>query len=202
MDSSTSGSATLAMCCCSPMHKVWRWISSVTTAGRASCGDPDSTWGRLEQGAPVPARWGPALPIICRCCRRPIASMRRIIGLTCNGAPLLDPTRDFLGVLDDLPLLTSPSPRESQHLALQQTMMYAKMIEDANFMHFFREASVLRLGAAWPMVDLSGELMLAFDADGRGGGRCQQRRTAYLAGRGRRRPGIGTRGAPLGWHLP
>ncbi|MCP5233791.1 MAG: sigma-54-dependent Fis family transcriptional regulator [Zoogloeaceae bacterium] len=87
------------------------------------------------------------------------------IGLTCNGAPLLDPTGDFLGVLD-VSALTSPSPRESQHLALQLTMMYAKMIEDANFMHFFREASVLRLGAAWPMVDLSGELMLALDADG------------------------------------
>ncbi|TVO57197.1 sigma-54-dependent Fis family transcriptional regulator [Denitromonas halophila] len=87
------------------------------------------------------------------------------IGLTCNSAPLLDPTGDFLGVLD-VSALTSPSPKESQHLALQLTMMYAKMIEDANFMHFFREASVLRLGAAWPMVDLSGELMLAFDADG------------------------------------
>ncbi|TVT48183.1 MAG: sigma-54-dependent Fis family transcriptional regulator [Denitromonas halophila] len=87
------------------------------------------------------------------------------IGLTCNSAPLLDPTGDFLGVLD-VSALTSPSPKESQHLALQLSMMYAKMIEDANFMHFFREASVLRLGAAWPMVDLSGELMLAFDADG------------------------------------
>ena len=87
------------------------------------------------------------------------------IGLTCNSAPLLDPTGDFMGVLD-VSALTSPSPRESQHLALQLTMMYAKMIEDANFLHFFREASVLRLSAAWPMVDLSGELMLAFDADG------------------------------------
>lgn len=87
------------------------------------------------------------------------------IALTCNSAPLLDPTGDFLGVLD-VSALTSPSARESQHLALQLTLMYAKMIEDANFMHFFREASILRLGAAWPMVDLSGELMLAFDADG------------------------------------
>ncbi|KAA3654869.1 MAG: sigma-54-dependent Fis family transcriptional regulator [Proteobacteria bacterium] len=87
------------------------------------------------------------------------------IGLTCNSAPLLDPTGDFLGVLD-VSALTSPSPRESQHLALQLTMMYAKMIEDANFLHFFRGASVLRLSAAWPLVDPSGELMLAFDADG------------------------------------
>ncbi len=87
------------------------------------------------------------------------------IGLTCNSAPLLDPTGEFMGVLD-VSALTSPSPRESQHLALQLTMMYAKMIEDANFLHFFREASVLRLSAAWPMVDVSGELMLAFDADG------------------------------------
>ena len=87
------------------------------------------------------------------------------IGLTCNSAPLLDPTGAFLGVLD-VSALTSPSPKESQHLALQLTMMYAKMIEDTNFMHFFREASVLRLGAAWPMVDLSGQLLLAFDANG------------------------------------
>ncbi|MBR0568195.1 sigma-54-dependent Fis family transcriptional regulator [Azoarcus sp. L1K30] len=87
------------------------------------------------------------------------------IGLTCNSAPLFDPTGELLGVLD-VSALTSPSPRESQHLALQLTMMYAKMVEDANFMRFFRAAFVLRLGAAWPMVDASGEMMLAFDADG------------------------------------
>ncbi len=87
------------------------------------------------------------------------------IALTCNAAPLFDPTGGLLGVLD-VSALTSPAAKESQHLALQLTMMYAKMIEDANFMHFFRDASVLRLGSAWPLVDVSGELMIAFDADG------------------------------------
>lgn len=87
------------------------------------------------------------------------------IALTCNSAPLFDPTGALLGVLD-ISALSSPSPRESQHLALQLTVMYAKMVEDANFMRFFREAHVLRLGAAWPMVDASSEMLLAFDADG------------------------------------
>ncbi|PKO56032.1 MAG: sigma-54-dependent Fis family transcriptional regulator [Betaproteobacteria bacterium HGW-Betaproteobacteria-21] len=87
------------------------------------------------------------------------------IALTCNAAPLFDPTGGFLGVLD-VSALTSPSPRDSQHLALQMTTMYAQMVEDANFLRYFRDRWVLRLGSAWSMVDVSGEIMLAFDADG------------------------------------
>lgn len=87
------------------------------------------------------------------------------IGLTCNAAPLFDPTGGFLGVLD-VSALTSPSPRDSQHLALQMTTMFAQMVEDANFLRYFRDRWVLRLGSAWSMVDVSGEIMLAFDADG------------------------------------
>ncbi|HAY08638.1 MAG TPA: sigma-54-dependent Fis family transcriptional regulator, partial [Thauera sp.] len=87
------------------------------------------------------------------------------ISLTCNAAPLFDPTGDFLGVLD-VSALTSPSPRDSQHLALQMTTMFAQMVEDANFLRYFRDRWVLRLGSAWSMVDVSGEIMLAFDADG------------------------------------
>ncbi|QDF99446.1 AAA family ATPase [Azoarcus sp. DD4] len=87
------------------------------------------------------------------------------ISLTCNAAPLFDPTGGFLGVLD-VSALTSPSPRDSQHLALQLTTMFAQMVEDANFLRYFRDRWVLRLGSAWSMVDVSGEIMLAFDADG------------------------------------
>lgn len=87
------------------------------------------------------------------------------IALTCNAAPLFDPTGGFLGVLD-VSALTSPSPRDSQHLALQMTTMFAQMVEDANFLRYFRDRWVLRLGSAWSMVDVSGEIMLAFDADG------------------------------------
>jgi len=87
------------------------------------------------------------------------------ITLTCNSAPLFDPTGGFLGVLD-VSALTSPSPRDSQHLALQMVTMQAQMVEDANFLRYFRDRWVLRLGSAWSMVDVSGEIMLAFDADG------------------------------------
>lgn len=87
------------------------------------------------------------------------------ITLTCNSAPLFDPTGGFLGVLD-VSALTSPAPKTSQHLALQLTSMYAQMIEDANFLRYFQGYWVLRLGTAWSMVDVSGEIMLAFDGDG------------------------------------
>jgi transcriptional regulator of acetoin/glycerol metabolism len=87
------------------------------------------------------------------------------ITLTCNSAPLFDPTGGFLGVLD-VSALTSPSPHDSQHLVLQMVTMYAQMVEDANFLRYFRDRWVLRLGSAWSMVDVSGEIMLAFDADG------------------------------------
>ncbi|CAL96491.1 sigma-54-dependent Fis family transcriptional regulator [Azoarcus olearius] len=87
------------------------------------------------------------------------------ITLTCNAAPLFDPTGGFLGVLD-VSALTSPSPRDSQHLALHMVTMYAQMVEDASFLRYFRDRWVLRLGSAWSMVDVSGEIMLAFDADG------------------------------------
>ncbi|MBD5802964.1 Acetoin catabolism regulatory protein [Azoarcus sp. Aa7] len=87
------------------------------------------------------------------------------ITLTCNSAPLFDPTGGLLGVLD-VSALISPASRDSQHLALQLATMYAQMVEDANFLRYFRDRWVLRLNSAWTMVDVSGEIMLAFDAEG------------------------------------
>ena len=88
------------------------------------------------------------------------------ISLTCSAAPLFDPNGAFMGILD-VSALTSPQGRESQHLALHLTVMFAKMVEDANFLRHFRDNWILRLGADWTLVDVSGDLMLAFDADGR-----------------------------------
>ncbi len=88
------------------------------------------------------------------------------IGLTCTTAPLFDPTGDFIGVLD-ISALSSPSEKPSQHLARHMTVMFAKMVEDANFMRHFSDQWILRLGVDWALVDVSGECMLAFDADGR-----------------------------------
>ncbi|MGH8062125.1 MAG: sigma-54-dependent Fis family transcriptional regulator, partial [Pseudoxanthomonas sp.] len=88
------------------------------------------------------------------------------IGLSCTSTPLFDPHGGFLGALD-ISALTTPNARESQHLAQHLTVLYGRMIEDANFMHQFREHWILRLGTAGPLVDVCGELMLAVDRDGR-----------------------------------
>ena len=87
------------------------------------------------------------------------------IPLTCSAAPVFDPEGKFLAVLD-LSALTSPAYKESQHLALHMTMMYAAMIEDANFLRHFQDRWILRLGTAWALVEVSGEIMLAHDDDG------------------------------------
>jgi transcriptional regulator of acetoin/glycerol metabolism len=87
------------------------------------------------------------------------------IGLTCTAAPLFDPTGEFMGVLD-ISALTSPAQRDSQHLALHMTVMFGQMIEDANFLRHFSDQRILRLGRDWTLVDVSGEIMLAFNSDG------------------------------------
>ena len=88
------------------------------------------------------------------------------VGLSCTCTPLFDPHGGFLGALD-ISALSSPDARESQHLARHLTVLYGRMIEDANFMHQFRDQWILRLGTAGPLVDVCGELMLAVDRDGR-----------------------------------
>ena len=87
------------------------------------------------------------------------------IGLTCSAAPLFNPLGDFMGILD-VSALTSPQSRDSQHLARHMTVMFAQMIEDANFVRHFNDQWILRLGKDWTLVDVTGEYMLAFDSDG------------------------------------
>lgn len=87
------------------------------------------------------------------------------INLTCTAAPLFDPTGEFIGVLD-ISALSSPSEKASQHLAGHMTTMFAQMVEDANFVRYFGDKWLLRLSADWALVDISGNCMLAFDAEG------------------------------------
>ena len=75
------------------------------------------------------------------------------IGLTCTTAPLFDPTGEFIGVLD-ISALTSPSEKPSQHLARHMTVMYAKMVEDANFIRHFSDRWILRLDVDWALVEV------------------------------------------------
>ena len=87
------------------------------------------------------------------------------LGLSCTTTPLFGPEGEFIGALD-VSALSSPEAKESQHLALHLTLLYGQMIEDANFLRHFRDRWILRLGTAGPLVDVCGELMLAFDNDG------------------------------------
>jgi transcriptional regulator of acetoin/glycerol metabolism len=87
------------------------------------------------------------------------------VGLSCNTAPLFHPDGKLMGVLD-VSALAMPDARESQHLALHLTTLYGQMIEDANFVRHFRDRWILRLATSWALVDVHGDMMLAFDADG------------------------------------
>ena len=87
------------------------------------------------------------------------------INLSCNTVPLFDPEGSFMGVLD-VSLLAPPDAKDSPHLAHHLTTLYGQMIEDTNFMRHFRDRWILRLGTTWSLVDVCGDMMLAFDQDG------------------------------------
>jgi transcriptional regulator of acetoin/glycerol metabolism len=87
------------------------------------------------------------------------------IGLTCTASPLFDPNGEFMGVLD-VSALQSPEAKESQYLTRHMTVMYAQLVEDANFLRHFHNQWILRFGADWALVNVSGDLMVAFDRDG------------------------------------
>ncbi|WP_428420597.1 sigma-54-dependent Fis family transcriptional regulator [Methylibium sp.] len=87
------------------------------------------------------------------------------VGLSCNTAPLFHPDGKLMGILD-VSALAMPNARESQHLALHLTTLYGQMIEDANFVRHFRDHWILRLATSWALVDVLGDMMLAFDSDG------------------------------------
>ena len=117
------------------------------------------------------------------------------INLTCSASPLFDPNGAFMGILD-VSALTSPQAKESQTLALHLTTMYAQMVEDANFLRHFRDNWILRLGADWALVDVSGEYMIAFNEEGRiVGANTRARKTMAAIGED------GVAGSVVGRHL-
>ena len=87
------------------------------------------------------------------------------IALTCTSAPLYAPDGQVLGVLD-VSALHSPEARESQHLIRHLASIYSQLIEDANFLRSFARQPVLRLGTVCDLVEVSGDVMFAFDDDG------------------------------------
>ncbi|RJF92377.1 sigma-54-dependent Fis family transcriptional regulator [Noviherbaspirillum saxi] len=88
------------------------------------------------------------------------------IPLTCTSAPVYGAHGELNAVLD-ISALSSPLPKQSQHLALQLVKMYAHQIENAHFLHRYRHEWILRLSTAPQFLDVNPEYLLAVDAGGR-----------------------------------
>ena len=87
------------------------------------------------------------------------------IPLTCTTAPVYGSDGRLRAVLD-VSALTSPQPKASQHLALQLVKMVAHQVEDADFLHRFRNDWVLRMSSAPQFLEVNPEYLLALDASG------------------------------------
>lgn len=87
------------------------------------------------------------------------------IPLTCTAAPVYDDQGRLKAVLD-ISALTSPTGKDSQHLALQMVKMYAAHVENANFLQRCRCHWVLRLSRAPQFLDVNPEYLLALDDNG------------------------------------
>ena len=88
------------------------------------------------------------------------------IPLTCSAAPVFDAVGQLNAVLD-ISALSSPQPKDSQHLALQLVKVYAGHIENASFLHRYRHDWILRLSAAPQFLEVNPDYLLALDAGGR-----------------------------------
>ena len=88
------------------------------------------------------------------------------IPLTCTAAPVFDDQGRMKAVLD-ISALSSPTGKESQHLALQMVKMYAAHVENASFLHRYRSHWILRLSKAPEFLDVNPEYLLALDDAGR-----------------------------------
>jgi transcriptional regulator of acetoin/glycerol metabolism len=87
------------------------------------------------------------------------------IPLTCTASPVFDDQGRMKAVLD-ISALSSPTGKESQHLALQMVKMYAAHVENASFLQRFRSHWILRLSSAPEFLDVNPEYLLALDHSG------------------------------------
>ncbi|PAU76142.1 sigma-54-dependent Fis family transcriptional regulator [Halomonas salipaludis] len=87
------------------------------------------------------------------------------ISLTCTAAPISDPQGQVIAVLD-ISALQSPRAHESQNFGLPLVNLYARMIEDAYFLHRYRDCLILRFDSAREFVHLNGRGLIAIQEDG------------------------------------
>ena len=87
------------------------------------------------------------------------------IPLTCTASPVFDDQGRMKAVLD-ISALSSPTGKESQHLALQMVKMYAAHVENASFLQRYRAHWVLRMSPAPEFLDVNPDYLLALDDAG------------------------------------
>lgn len=87
------------------------------------------------------------------------------IPLTCTAAPVYDAAGHIKAVLD-ISALSAPADKNSQHLALQLVRMYAHKIENAYFLHHYRDQWILRMSTAPEFLEVSPEYLVAVNASG------------------------------------
>lgn len=87
------------------------------------------------------------------------------IPLTCTAAPVFDDQGRMKAVLD-ISALSSPTGKDSQHLALQMVKMYAGHVENASFLQRFRSHWVMRLSKAPEFLDVNPDYLIALDDAG------------------------------------
>ncbi|MDO6671354.1 sigma-54-dependent Fis family transcriptional regulator [Cobetia amphilecti] len=88
------------------------------------------------------------------------------IDLTCTAAPITDPQGRVIAALD-ISALKSPRPQESQTFALSLVTLHARMIEDAYFLHRYRDCLILRFDTAREFVHLNGRGLFVIQEDGK-----------------------------------
>ena len=103
--------------------------------------------------------------------------------LTCTSAPVYDALGQLTAVLD-ISALKSPNTKESQHLALELVKVNAHYVENAAFLHRFRQDWVLRLSHAPQFLDVKPDYLLALDARGRVIGHNRRAQLLLEAGNG------------------
>lgn len=124
------------------------------------------------------------------------------ISLTCSAAPIFD-SQGVLYAILNVSALRSDCAKTSQFLVLQTVCRYARLIENASFIHAHRHHWQIRLGAAAQFLGVDPEFLLAVDDNGhiRGANQCWRR---WLSERALLPPG-GLNGLPvaqlLGWDL-
>jgi transcriptional regulator of acetoin/glycerol metabolism len=86
--------------------------------------------------------------------------------LSCSVAPIFDAQGLLRGCLNAT-CMNNEGPRESQYLTLQLVIMYARLIENADFRQRYRDRLTLSLKPIDEIADLANEQLLALDESGR-----------------------------------